>query len=191
MILIICKTFCFYNSEFYGSISDWILVLISAITAIFLYKTLNSQINVQRVQNELLQLENQKFAKSIEPNLNFEIKKNKEKIEGNYFDIVSIQITNNNENIVNKIKILHNESDNIKRIMIPKDYLPVPLNYLTPNSEPYLLHFLIIEKPQKTTFINFDIEFENDNNLKYRQTLVCIYENIYNIRILKNKAERI
>lgn len=191
MISIICKNLFFYNSEFYGSISDWVLVLFSAITAIFLYKTLNSQINVQKVQNKLLLLENQKFTKSIEPNLNFEIHKNKEKIEGNYFDIVSIKVTNNNENIVNKIKILYNESDNVKKIMIPKDYLPTPLNYLTSNSEPYLLHFLIIEKPQTTTFINFEIEFENDNNLKYRQTLVCIYENIYNIRILKNNAVKI
>lgn len=57
------------NPQNWGTISDWIIVLITIITAILLLLTLDSQRQVQENQTKLAEIEINRFRKSILPHL--------------------------------------------------------------------------------------------------------------------------
>lgn len=60
-----------HDSEVWGSVSDWAMVLVTAVTAYFIWKTLNSQMDVQKVQNEMLKIEIDRRANEIMPVFEF------------------------------------------------------------------------------------------------------------------------
>lgn len=55
----------------FGNLADWFMVVITAITAVFIYRTLNSQMEVQRDQNRIFRIEEQKYLGSIKPTITF------------------------------------------------------------------------------------------------------------------------
>jgi hypothetical protein len=54
-----------------GSISDWAMVLMTSVTAVFLYKTLRSQQKVQAAQNTLLAIEQLRIREEFKPKLRY------------------------------------------------------------------------------------------------------------------------
>lgn len=62
-----------FNAEVWGTVSDWYMVIVTLITAIFLYKTLKSQKDVQKEQNRLFKIEELKYLYSIKPKVNLTI----------------------------------------------------------------------------------------------------------------------
>ncbi|WP_286732845.1 MULTISPECIES: hypothetical protein [Sphingobacterium] len=45
-----------FNPEEYGTVSDWVMVIVTLVTAVFLYQTLRSQMTVQRDQEKINRL---------------------------------------------------------------------------------------------------------------------------------------
>ena len=165
-----------FNPNIWGTVSDWTIILITAITAYFLYKTLKSQKDVQKTQNELYNIENARFIESIKPILKFSESKEKHTIIEDYYDIISIEIQNISGNIAKNIDIVFENNDNVKRIIIPKNYLTNSLKDITNLDESYFLHILIIKKPIAVEFIKFEVKYQDYTNRKYKQNVVCIYE---------------
>ena len=50
------------------------------------------------------------------------------------------------------------------------------LKDITNLDESYFLHFLIIKKPIAVEFIKFEVKYQDYTNRKYKQNVVCIYE---------------
>lgn len=191
MIVQMTIVFLNFNPNVWGTVSDWIVILITTLTAFFLYKTLKSQNEVQKTQNDLFHIENIRFIESIKPILKYSESKDKNILKENHYDIFSIEIKNISNNIAKGIKIIFEDKDNIKRILIPTNYLPHPIKDITNNDTPYLLHFLILEKPTSVEFIKFEVQYQDLTNKKYRQNVVCIYEDNSTYSIINNQPELI
>jgi|GEM_PF-5301439 len=56
-----------FQSDVWGTVSDWIIVLVTACTGLFIYLTLRSQTKVQSLQQELLKIEKFRYRKQFEP----------------------------------------------------------------------------------------------------------------------------
>ncbi|WP_197086415.1 hypothetical protein [Sphingobacterium sp. IITKGP-BTPF85] len=61
--------------EIWGTVSDWFIVIITLVTAVFLYKTLRSQMEVQNSQSIITKIELKKYLSSIKPEITFGIEK--------------------------------------------------------------------------------------------------------------------
>lgn len=68
--------------EIWGTVSDWFIVIITLVTAVFLYKTLfaqnktlDSQLKVQEEQNRLFKIEELKYLREIKPVVELQISK--------------------------------------------------------------------------------------------------------------------
>jgi len=66
-----------FNPEEFGTVSDWVMVIVTLVTAVFLYQTLRSQMTVQRDQNRIFKMEELKYLRAIKPEITVktEIKK--------------------------------------------------------------------------------------------------------------------
>jgi hypothetical protein len=60
--------FIYFDPDIWGTVSDWFMVIVTIVTAFYLYKTLQSQKNVQETQNKLFEIETIRFRESIKPN---------------------------------------------------------------------------------------------------------------------------
>lgn len=179
-----------FDPNVWGTVSDWFMVSVTVITAYYLCQTLNSQKNVQKTQNKLFEIENLKFKESVKPIFNYTISKENFLTDDQYYKIITIEIQNETNSLAKEIKINFEERDNIKRIMVPQNYLPFPLKTLNKSDKPYLLHFLILKKPIAVEFIKFEITYQDISYTKYKQNVVCIYEE-EEISIIKNPPELI
>lgn len=56
-----------FDPEIWGTVSDWLMVAVTMLTAYYLYKTLKSQKEVQITQNKLFEIESVRFRESIKP----------------------------------------------------------------------------------------------------------------------------
>lgn len=62
-----------FDVVIWGTVSDWVMIIVTAVTAILLWKTLNAQINVQTLQTKLLKIENERFRSEILPMFDIQI----------------------------------------------------------------------------------------------------------------------
>lgn len=60
-----------FNPEEFGTVSDWVMVIVTLVTAVFLYQTLRSQMTVQRDQNRISKIEELKYIREIRPTISF------------------------------------------------------------------------------------------------------------------------
>lgn len=56
-----------FQSDVHGALSDWVMVCVTAVTAHYFWKTLQSQMDVQRMQKSLYDIEEFKFIQSVKP----------------------------------------------------------------------------------------------------------------------------
>lgn len=68
-IMILHSVF-YFSSEVWGTVSDWVMIAVTAITLYYLRKTLQSQLEVQRTQTQLAEYEKHRFLLSIKPTFN-------------------------------------------------------------------------------------------------------------------------
>lgn len=60
-----------FLAEVWGTVSDWIMIMVTSVTAYFLYKTLRSQKDVQQAQNKLLKIEQIRLREDFKPKLDY------------------------------------------------------------------------------------------------------------------------
>ncbi|WON92528.1 hypothetical protein [Sphingobacterium sp. UGAL515B_05] len=58
-----------FNVEIWGTVNDWMMYSVGIVTAVFLYKTLRSQQEVQKMQMDMKEIETHKFRDSLRPNV--------------------------------------------------------------------------------------------------------------------------
>jgi hypothetical protein len=61
----------YFNSDVWGTVSDWVMVSVTSITAYYLYQTLKAQKDVQRDQRTLTEIEVFRHRESIKPVFTF------------------------------------------------------------------------------------------------------------------------
>lgn len=150
-----------------GSISDWAMVVITGITAYFLYKTLKSQKDVQRTQNELFKIENKRFRESIKPKLKCE------PITGIFHpsddkqEILTIKIYCEEGKALN-ISIHPNDSS--KQIFMPMS-ISEKRNHLEKGDNPLIYNFLLDDDLFR--WILFELKYEDVAGYKYKQRIIC------------------
>lgn len=60
-----------FSPEIWGTVNAWMMYGVAIVTAVFLFKTLRSQQEVQKTQNELFRIERLRFNESIRPKLKY------------------------------------------------------------------------------------------------------------------------
>jgi hypothetical protein len=167
-----------FPSDVWGTVSDWVMVGVTSLTAFYLYKTLKSQQEVQRTQNELYRIESIRFAESIKPKLNYSASTSMVKTNEEGKEILTIEVRNETESIALDISRVLSEGNKSKQVFIPKGYSDIR-DHLIKGDNPMLFHFLI---EPKMTFITFSIEYKDVAGSKYRQGVFCVCDS-YGIEI--------
>ncbi len=163
-----------------GSISDWVMIAVTITTAFFLYKTLKSQRDVQRVQNELFRIENIRFKESIKPVFTYSASTDKIFPSGKDKKVLTVEITNKTDNIALNISTEFSSQDTSKQIASPASQLR--RDALEKGDEPFLCNFSISENGF-LAFVIFTLNYEDISGTKYAQRVMCTYDSEYGVRI--------
>jgi hypothetical protein len=163
-IIIIC-------SIEWGSISDWALVVVTSITAVFLYRTLRSQKEVQATQTKLFEIESIRFRESVKPKLKYEVSTEMFKPGNENEQILTILVTNETEGMALEITPDYSENGSVRPIFIPINF-DSRRRHLAKSDLPILLHFLI--SPQSLNFVVFGLIYKDIAGVKYMQRVFCI-----------------
>ncbi len=150
-----------------GVLSDWVMVVITAITAYFLYKTLKSQKDVQKTQNDLYRIENIRFKESIKPRLKCKSTTDVFHPSGGKQKILTVKI-HCEAGEARKISIPLSETS--KQIFIPTG-ISENRNYLAKGDDPLVHNFLL--KDSRDWAI-FELRYEDVAGYKYKQRIVCM-----------------
>ncbi len=62
-----------FDATIWGTVSDWISILVTVIAAIFIFKTLKSQIVVQKLQERVTEIEHNGHIRSIKPKFDLDL----------------------------------------------------------------------------------------------------------------------
>ena len=95
------STLLLLDASVWGTVSDWTSIGVNVGAALLIYKTLKSQVAVQRLQEKVTEIEHAGFVKSIEPKFDLEIRVGSPTLDlepGNYltFDVKCfLNLTNN------------------------------------------------------------------------------------------------
>lgn len=155
----------------FGTISDWFMVIITTVTAYYLYKTLQSQKEVQQMQNRLFEIESIRFRESIKPVLVYKFSDIKHTPTEEGKEILSIEIANESNQMALELSPDYSESSYARPILIPMDFSYMK-RHLEKGGKPYLIHFLITQNV--LNYIVFSITYQDVAGTKYKQGVLCI-----------------
>jgi len=147
------------------------MIVVTAITAYFLYKTLKSQKDVQKTQNDLYRIESIRFRESIKPVLKYSGSVDMMKLEDKDKRILTIQVTNETNSLALKISRIAKQSDKPNQIYIPMG-LSDKCDHLINGDKPLLYHFLI-DNPMDNWVI-FSLSYQDVAGTRYKQAVLCI-----------------
>lgn len=163
----------YFNPNIWGTVSDWGMVVITSVTAYYLYKTLQAQKEVQITQSKLFEIENIRFRESIKPILKYSISEEIITPEEKKNSIIyTIEVINETNNSALEISIDHRETENVKRVIFTR-----PQNHLKNGDNPYLVHFLIEDFTKSLNYILFSIYYKDVSGTKYQQGVIGIIDN--------------
>lgn len=160
-------TFLYFDPNVWGTVSDWCMIVVTIMTAIYLYKTLQSQQEVQRIQNELYKIESIKFNESIKPILKYNLIQGRTMMENQSFFI--IDIINESNSSALKITIESSETENVKRKRMHRKHS----THLQKGDEPLKLYFYVINNSIFNNIITISVDYEDITGVKYNQNVVC------------------
>lgn len=155
-----------FHSNIWGTVSDWVMIIVTTITAYFLWRTLKSQKEVQQTQNRLLKIEQLKVKETFKPNLKCSRVDIGVKIPDINKSIVSIAVRNLSENPALNFKPIYEDNAEV----IPVIFKPI-LKTLK-NGEGYAtLNFEVNSEQGKPLHceIGFSVEYEDVAGTKYNQ----------------------
>lgn len=161
--------------EIWGTVSDWVMVSVTSVTAFYLYKTLKSQQEVQKTQAELYKIESIRFKESIKPILNYSGTTGMMKPGEADKRILTITVTNETDSTaLNITKILTEEGNHPNQVFIPMGFSD-RRNHLVRGDSPLLFHFLLDDNLE---FVTFTLKYEDVAGNKYQQRVFCICDNL-------------
>ncbi|MEO7214903.1 hypothetical protein [Mucilaginibacter sp.] len=161
-----------FSAEVWGTVSDWFIVAVTSLTAFYLYKTLKSQQEVQKTQNELFTIESIRFKESIKPILK-------------YTGTTQLMHPGDKTKKILTVEVLNETSSNalnISKIISEKDQIFIPMGFsdtrthLVKGDAPLLFHFLIDRKGGG--FVNFSLSYQDIAGTKYKQGVFCVCDDV-------------
>ncbi len=170
-----------FATNLWGTISDWAIFSVTLATAIFLYKTLKSQQEVQQTQNELFRIESIRFKESIKPILRYCASNDKMKPGDENKKILTVEVINETESAALEISRILSEDTMERQIFIPMSFAD-RRDHLTKGDSPLLFHFLIDLKSPGSKYVTFAIKYKDIAGTKYKQRVFCICDE-YGIEI--------
>ena len=166
-------TLTYFDPDIWGTVSDWFMVIITAITAFYLYKTLQSQKTVQETQNKLFEIETIRFRESIKPVFKFFVPHIDDRITATEENetIHTIAIENQTDSTALEISIdITCDTTNLERLELVDN----PKRYLKKN-EVFNLLFLVHNNSIERNFAMVSIDYQDIYKTKYNQRLFCIF----------------
>ncbi len=160
----------------WGTISDWFMIGVTALTAYYLYKTLQSQKEVQRTQTELFKIESIRFRESIKPILKYAASTDKMRSEDKDRKILTIEVTNETESSALKVSRILPPNDQTPQLLVATG-LSDSRDHLAKGDNPLLFHFLVDPKLSASGWVVFSLSYQDVAGTKYRQGVVCICDN--------------
>lgn len=155
-----------FSAEVWGTVSDWVMIIVTSITAYFLWKTLRSQKEVQDTQNRLLKIEQLRVREDFKPNLKY----NRVTIGGKFSDpnkcLVSIAVKNVSISPALNFKPVYEENPDA----IPGQFLPLPRTLLH-DGDAAILHFAVPDEEGRhlNCEIAFSVEYQDIAGTIYTQ----------------------
>ncbi|BAU55257.1 hypothetical protein [Mucilaginibacter gotjawali] len=162
-----------FSSEVWGTVSEWAMVGVTSLTAFYLFKTLKSQQDVQRTQNELFKIESLRFKESIKPILKYSGYIDKGKLSDENKKILTIEVMNEANSTALNISKIVSENKQTHQIFIPKGFSDIR-DHLVKGDSPIMFHFLIEADSRKSNFLVFNVTYQDISGTKYKQGVFCI-----------------
>jgi len=167
----------FFPAEVLGTVPDWLMVIVTTVTAYYLYHTLKSQREVQQLQSELFKIESIRFKESIKPVLKYNASDKIMKPGEVDKKILTIEVTNEtNSSALNILKTVA-ENDHTHQIFIPIGFSDIR-KFLTKGDSPLLFHFLIDLNNPASDHINFAMQYQDIAGTSYKQRVFCVCDNV-------------
>jgi hypothetical protein len=189
IIIIIIKLL--FAAETWGTVSDWTMVLVTIVTAIFLLVTLISQKKVQQTQNELFRIESIRFRESIRPILKYSLSEFQAKSSDEKKRMLTIEVTNEtNSNALNISKFVA-ENDSTQQLFTTMGMRlgDNKRNHLTKGDNPLLFHFGVDLTLNDHHYFHLIFKYQDIADTKYQQRVICLYDEIYGIEIYPSLPE--
>lgn len=170
-----CSDLCQFPflSDVWGTASDWVMIFVTAITAFFLYKTLRSQLVVQAMQQQLIDIEAYRHKQNIRPEFRLRIKSIRENEENGHFKMTVFFEFKLNGNKANNVKISYKDEKDGWYIN-PKE--PFAYDFILPNDSATLsaeysgaITYDSANTPMFFIELFFVVDFEDELGNKYRQ----------------------
>lgn len=170
----------------WGTVSDWVMVFVTILTVIFLYKTLQSQKDVQQMQNELFRIESVRFHESIKPVLKYSVSTHSGSLVGKKETLLTLEVTNSTESLASNISKNVTENEHTKQIFIPMS-LDDHRNHLAKGDNPLLFHFAVNRNGNEILLMNF--KYTDIAGTRYKQRVICIYDDRFPVEIYPSLPE--
>jgi hypothetical protein len=158
-------------AEIWGTVSDWVMIAVTSITAYFLWKTLKSQKEVQQAQNSLLKIEQLRFREDFKPNLKYSRAEVQMHIDEPDKKVICIVVRNISLNPALNVNANHNyEIDNKTKQIFFKP----SIRTLTHDGKFLELYFIVNYKKDEhlNCQIYFTVEYEDVAGTKYGQMVI-------------------
>lgn len=160
-----------FLSEVWGTVSDWVMIIVTGVTAYLLYKTLNAQKEVQLVQNRFLEIEQIRIRQDFKPDLKYSrLEDQYSTTRGKY--CVAIAVRNISDNNALNVRPIYQKNFDYVSL---EPYEAFPQN-LVKNGDFLRLYFVIDLKKVETFsyfFFNFEVVYENIAGTRYKQDVLC------------------
>ncbi len=170
-----------FPAEVWGTVSDWVMIVVTSLTALFLYNTLRSQKDVQKAQNKLLEIEQLRLREDFKPLFQYTLFQDAEAIKRLPRDLtcneqlISISVKNKSEYRALNVKANYTETNCVKQMietLNPKDI---------DGENKFSLHFIVANFTEGSLIylIPFMCTYQDVAGTKYRQNVFC-YKSIKN-----------
>jgi hypothetical protein len=161
-----------------GTVSDWCMVIVTAITAYYLYQTLKSQKEVQATQAKLYEIESLRFRESIKPQIQYSLHESFGNIDKEDKEILTIEASNTNGNLALSIRPIYvHENESAKPVFSH----PNPKHHVK-GDKPLYLHFVVDKQPKFAIFFTFMVVYKDISGTIYKQRVLCIKDH-YGVEI--------
>jgi hypothetical protein len=160
-----------FHADVWGTASEWAMILVTSITAIFLYRTLKSQQVVQKAQIKLLEIEQLRLKEDYKPALRYSIYQDGKIPKTAGQTLISIAVTNNSDNPALKIRLLSYSSEFLST--------GIPHEQDVISKEVFMsIHFIANSRYNTMASIIFDfkLSYEDLAGTKYHQKVSCFHK---------------
>ncbi|MEJ2905077.1 hypothetical protein WAE58_21710 [Pedobacter panaciterrae] len=161
-----------FNAEVWGNVSDWAMIAVTLLTAVFLWFTLRSQTKVQDLQAKLTAIEQFKHRRLLFPRFTLEGETNQSEIGEEIRIIVKFKFVAN-DNAAFGINLSFDHDKHWELTWDPSQ----TLDFDKGKGRSFYGTFL----PTKTEFgfymgfITFNLKFADEYNTQYNQSIVYHY----------------